>query len=280
MTGSLSPEQRQLLMAGYVLYDLSAEEATSLEALLAEHPELRDELAQLQATWESTCEIAPQAPPAHLRDAILRAATSRQQIPSAVASPGVSPDSLPSTTAALPAADSLQADQHRSSSVIAGPGRWWWKGLGAAAAILIAGLSVSNLMLWRALQAARQTTPTGETLTVALGDPAATSSAEVQINPQTLEGSLTVENLPPLEPGQVYVLWTVVDPNAPVTVDDKNAILTTVFTVDGQGRQSQAIDLPSVYRRDPGLIRAVAITQESADAPQAHRSDPILIQPL
>ncbi len=279
MTGSLSPEQRQLLMAGYVLYDLSAEEAARLEALLTEHPELRDELAQLQTTWEAACEMVPQAPPIHLRDAILQAATLGQQPLAAVASPDLSSDSPPS--AALTVADSPQAVQHGRSSVVVGPRYWWWKGLGAAAALLIVGLSVSNLMLWRALQAVRPTTPAGETLTVTLGDPTATpAAAEVQINPQTLEGSLTVENLPPLEPGQVYVLWTVVDPNAPITVDDKNAILTTVFTVDEQGRQSQAIDLPSVYRGDPSLIRAVAITQESADAPQAHRSAPILIQPL
>ncbi|MFH7242440.1 MAG: anti-sigma factor domain-containing protein [Spirulina sp.] len=278
MTGSLSPEQRQLLMAGYVLYDLGAEEAASLEALLAEHPELRDELAHLQATWETACEMVPQAPPAHLRDAILQAATLGQQPQAAVASPDLSSDSPPSAN--LTGVASPQAMEDGQSWVVVGPGRWWWKGLGAAAALLIVGLSVSNLMLWRALQAVQPTNPAGETLTVALGDPAATPAAKVQINPQTLEGSLTVENLPPLEPGQVYVLWTVVDPNAPVTVDDKNAILTTVFTVDDQGRQSQAIDLPSVYRRDPSLIRAVAITQESADAPQAHRSAPILIQPL
>jgi hypothetical protein len=102
----------------------------------------------------------------------------------------------------------------------------------------------------------------------------------VVINPDTLAGSLKVDNLPPLDPGSVYVLWTVVDPNARVTTDEKNAILTAVFTVDENGQVSQPIDLPAVYRRDPGLIRAVAITQESADVPQAHRSKPILIQRL
>ncbi len=100
------------------------------------------------------------------------------------------------------------------------------------------------------------------------------------INPDTLMGSLTVDNLPPLEPGAVYVLWTVVDPSTPATLDDKNAILTTVFTVDEQGDVTQQIDLPPVYRRDRSSVRAVAITQESAAAPQEHLSAPILIQPL
>lgn len=262
MTGSLSPEQRQLLMAGYALYNLSAEEAASLEALLAENPDLWEELDQLQATWEMACDIVPQAPPAHLREAILQAAAPSPDLSLPTGAPPFAPrpNSVP-------------------NSLVVGP--WWRRGLGAAAAVLIVGLSISNLLLWRALQTVQQAQAPGDTLTVALADPASTAAtAEVQINPQTLEGSLMVENLPPLEPGMVYVLWTVVDPNAPVTVDDKNAILTTVFTVDEQGRQSQPIDLPSVYRRDRDLVRAVAITQESAAAPQEHLSVPILIQPL
>ncbi|QQE64516.1 hypothetical protein GFS31_11970 [Leptolyngbya sp. BL0902] len=259
MIGSLSPEQRQQLMAGYVLYDLSAEEAAILKALLAEHPDLQHELAQLQATWEAACEITPQAPPDHLRRAILPIA-------------GIQ------TSAAVNIPTRQKPSPITPPPIVVGP--WWQRGLGAAAALVIAGLSISNLVLWRALQMAQ--TSSGETLTVALADPTgmATATAEVQINPQTLEGSLTVANLPPLEPGMVYVLWTVVDPNAPVTVDDKNAILTTVFTVDEQGRQSQPIDLPSIFRRDGDRVRAIAITQESAADPQSHRSAPILIQPL
>jgi energy-coupling factor transporter transmembrane protein EcfT len=51
-----------------------------------------------------------------------------------------------------------------------------------------------------------------------------------------------------------------------------------VFAQLGDG--TQLIDLPPVYRRDRNLVRAVAITQESAAAPQEHLSAPILIQPL
>ncbi len=50
--------------------------------------------------------------------------------------------------------------------------------------------------------------------------------------------------------------------------------------MDEQGDGTQQIDLPPVYRRDRNLVRAVAITQESAAAPQEHLSAPILIQPL
>lgn len=257
MTRSVSPEQLQQLMAGYVLYDLSPEEADTLAALLAADPALQQELDQLQATLDLASEAEPVAPPAHLKAKILQGAAT------------------PPRTIAVP-----DAPKRRSPPL---PQPWgWWRGLGAVAALLIVALGFNNYRLWRTLQAIQQERPSGETMTIALGEPDAPTpaTAQVVINPTTLEGSLTVENLPPLAPGMVYVLWTVVDPNAPVTLDDKDAILTTVFTVDDQGQVSQPIDLPAVYRRDLTWVRAVAITQERAESPQEHLSAPILIQPL
>ncbi|MBD2109401.1 anti-sigma factor [Nodosilinea sp. FACHB-13] len=256
MTGSISSEQLQQLLAGYVLYDLSPDESVTLANLLAANPDLQLDIDQLQQALEVAYDGDPVSPPAHLRMALLQTAaqpveSGAETVSAPVASPGLRP-------------------------------RRWGRIWGAAAAALIAGLSLSNLMLWRTLQLERASQP-DETLTIALGpskDSATAGQAQVVINPSTLAGSLTVENLPPLEPGAVYVLWTVVDPSATATVDQKNAILTTVFTVDEQGQVSQPIDLPPVYRRDRGLVRAVAITKESATAPQAHLSPPLLIQPL
>lgn len=253
MTGSISPEQLQHLLAGYVLYDLSAEESATLAELLATNPALQRDIDQLQQALEVVYDGDPASPPTHLRAALLQ---------SAVKSAKARADSVGTTPILRP--------------------RSWGQLWGAAAAALIAGLSLSNLLLWRTLQLERASQPETETLTIALGSPesAGQGQAQVVINPDTLAGSLTGENLPPLEPGSVYVLWTVVDPNATATVDQKNAILTTVFTVDGQGRVSQPIDLPPVYRRDRNLVRAIAITKERAAAPQAHLSPPLLIQPL
>lgn len=255
MTGSISSEQLQQLLAGYVLYDLSPEESATLADLLAANPDLQQDIDQLQQALEVAYDGDPISPPAHLRMALLQTAAK----------------SAESEAASTPA------------SILGRRPRRWRPIWGAAAAALIAGLSLSNLMLWRTLQLERASQPEDETLTIALGAPegnAAAGQAEVVINPNTLAGSLTVENLPPLEPGSVYVLWTVVDPNATATVDQKNAILTTVFTVDEQGQVSQPIDLPPVYRRDRSLVRAVAITKESAAAPQEHLSPPLLIQRL
>ncbi|MEA5447745.1 anti-sigma factor [Leptolyngbya sp. CCNP1308] len=257
MTGSISPEQLQHLLAGYVLYDLSAEESTTLAELLATNPALQRDIDQLQQALEMVYDGDPGSSPVHLRAALLQSASKLAESKS---------DSVSATPLSTP---------------LLRPRRWggFW---GAAAAALIAGLSVSNLLLWRTLQLERASQPDGETLTIALGSPEddGPGQAQVVINPDTLAGSLTVENLPPLEPGSVYVLWTVVDPNATATVDQKNAILTTVFTVDEQGQVSQPIDLPPVYRRDRDLVRAVAITKEDAADPQAHLSAPLLIQLL
>ena len=256
----MSPEQLQDLLAGFVLYNLSPEESATLAALLAADPALRQEIEQLQQALETAYDSAPVSPPAHLRQAVLQAARVERVAPE---------------PAAAAIAGELSAGPRQRS-------RRWELALGAAAVALIAGLSLSNLLLWRTLQFERANRPSDETLTVALSSPDDTTpgQAQVVLNPDTLAGSLTVENLPPLEPGSVYVLWTVLDPNAPATVDQKNAILTTVFTVDEQGSVTQPIDLPAVYRREPDLVRAIAITQERADAPQEHLSSPILIQPL
>ncbi|MBD1873652.1 anti-sigma factor [Nodosilinea sp. FACHB-131] len=256
MTRSISSEQLQQLLAGYVLYDLSPEESIALAELLAANPDLQQDIDQLQQALEIAYDGDPVSPPAHLRTALLQTAAQLVDGAEAVSAPV-------STLGLRP--------------------RRWGSLWGAAAAALIAGLSLSNLMLWRTLQLERASQPEDETLTIALGSPGGDTSsgqAQVVINPNTLAGSLMVENLPALEPGTVYVLWTVVDPNATATVDQKNAILTTVFTVDEQGQVSQPIDLPPVYRRDRDLVRAVAITKESATAPQAHLSPPLLIQPL
>jgi hypothetical protein len=257
MTESISPAQLQDLLAGYVLYDLSPEEAATLAELLAANPDLQQDIDQLQQTLELAYDGDPVSAPESLKKAVMQAAIAA---------------AAPTRPAAVP----VPAPEP------SGPARRWGRLWGAAAAALIAGLSLSNLMLWRTLQVERASRLGEDTLTIALGsaDDLTPAQAQVVINPDTLVGSLTVENLPPLEPGSVYVLWTVVDPNAAETLDDKDAILTTVFTVDDQGRVSQPIDLPPVYRRDRSLVRAVAITKESAAAPQAHLSAPILIQPL
>lgn len=277
MVGAMQSDELELLIAGYVLCDLSPEEAAALEQQMAADPAVAAAVAQAAAEMQQVLEAvyapAEVAPPAHLRDTILAAASQPSSEP---AQPAVPPLTLVKSSSEPQAAQPSAAWGRRY--------RLWQRGLIAGAAALIAGLSISNYRLWQqvqALQAGAAGTGSDAALTLALQPTealATEAAATVVVDPITLEATLTVENLPPLPPGKVYALWTVVDPNAPVTTDDKNAILTEVFTVDSEGRASAQTPVPRAFRDN--AVTAVAITIEDAEAPQQHEASPILIQKL
>lgn len=76
MTGPLLPERLEELMAGYVLGNLTPEEAEEFRQLLTEHPELAEEVHRLQEVLEVLPYALPEvAPPLHLRSAILESAS-------------------------------------------------------------------------------------------------------------------------------------------------------------------------------------------------------------
>jgi anti-sigma-K factor RskA len=238
-------EQLQLLIAGYVLGDLSPEEMEEFEQLLANDSAIAQEVAQMQKTLEISYAPPEVAPPTHLRTAILEA-NKQQDKPLSI------------------------VRRQRSFS--------WVQAMGVAAAVLIAALGISNYRLWQSLHALQTEVQQTEPLTFALQaqDPNVSASATLTVDSTTLTAELSAQNLPPLPPGRVYVLWTVLQQDAPVTTDDKNAVLTAVFRVDANGNASENIEVPQVYRNQD-LVTAVAITIEDASAPQRHEGAPVLI---
>lgn len=245
----MSSEHLQLLIAGYILGNLDAEEAAEFEQLLAEDPAIATELAEMQETLELAYNPVEVMPPAHLRTLVLENAT--QPLVSAPRSPT------------------------RSFG--------WNKAIGAAAAAAIVALGINNYRLWSTLQASQQTPQADsqpgslEMLTYGLqSTESATAAATLFVNPNTLKANLTAQNLPTLPPGKTYVLWTVLKPNAPFTKDDKGAILTTVFEVGDRGSASQTLTVPEVYR-SKDLVANVAVTVEDAATPQNHVGAPVLI---
>ncbi|MGP1382028.1 MAG: anti-sigma factor domain-containing protein [Thainema sp.] len=277
---SMSPEELQQLIAGYVLYTLSPEEVATLEQLMRTNPTILKEVELMQKALELTFMPSEAQPPEQLRSQILnlarQTALPQSQQPSA-ASPvpdaTVSNPTIPGPSP-IPVFESPSPSRQTQR-------RSWVIGLGAIAASLIVGLSISNYALWRSLQLARSQLQPSEAVVVAL-EPTAEDSpvaATVALDPANLQATLNIENLPPLPAGQVYVLWTVLEADAPFTTDAKNAILTETFTVSDQETQSQQIALPPVYR-DRQWIKAIAITVEAAEAPQRHEASPILIQML
>jgi anti-sigma factor RsiW len=250
MAGSIPSEQLQLLIAGYVLGDLDPEEATEFERLLADNPAIANEVARFQQTLELAYAPPEESPPAHLRSNILDAYRMARQ------------DSEQQTATSRPRRPTIS----------------WGRLGGAVAAALIVGLSINNYRLWRALQATRIERAELQTLVYALTttDTSGDATASIVVNPNTLEATIQVENLPPLPPDQVYVLWTVLQQGAPFTVDEKGAILTDVFQVDEQGEIVQTVPVPRVYRSQE-FIDKLAITREDAESPQLHQGSPILI---
>lgn len=235
-------EELQLLIAGYVLGDLSPDEAAEFEQLLATDPAIAAEVAQMQTALETVYAPPEVAPPPELRSRILDKASP---------TPAIAPRTNRISLRSL---------------------------LELAAAALIVALGINNLRLSTALQASRAETQQYAALTYQLQATAANSSAsmKVKVDPNTLKGTIAAENLPPLPPGKVYVLWTVLEPNAPFTTDDKAAILTQVFQVDKQGTVSQDIVVPKAFQNQE-FVTKVAITVEDEDAPQKHTGAPIMI---
>jgi anti-sigma factor RsiW len=96
MTGSV-PSEQQLLMAGYILGDLSPEEAVAFEQLLATDPSLMQELAQLQQALDLAYGVEVQPPP-HLRTSILKAhqtaPQTEQHLQSAAPSAAIAPTAI------------------------------------------------------------------------------------------------------------------------------------------------------------------------------------------
>lgn len=247
----MASEHLQLLIAGYVLGDLDLDEAAEFEQLLIDNPAIAEEVRRMQKTLELSYLPPDVNPPAHLRSAILAA-----QTPSTPISP-VAPKTL----------------TRRSI--------FWSRMLNVAAAVTILALGISNYQLWQALQASQTETQRLATLVYSLRatKEGNTASATVAVDPKTLEAVLTVQNLPPLPPGKVYALWTVVKQNAPVTADFKRAILTDVFNVDAQGKVSQSIAVPAVFR-SANLVSTVAVTIEDAVTPHKHTGTPVMIARL
>lgn len=256
----IAPLERQLLIAGYILGDLSRSEARLFEQMLAANPALWQEVTQLQRSLDLVygTEITP---PPHLKTAVLTAASQPAQQPAVTA-----------------------VTTRRSTRRVTR----WISGLGAAAALLIVALGVQNYTLRQTLQATSAQQPsTKTTFSLAPVESGQKGKVDLTVNPAQSEAVLKAEGLAPLPADQVYVMWTVVSDNAPVTTDQKNAVLTAVFTVDSAGNQTQQIAVPSVFRGDEdaatpdfGLIKAIAVTIESAAAPQLHQSSPVLIERL
>lgn len=253
----LPPECERLLIAGYVLGNLSPTEAALLEEILTAKPELILQIAELQQALTLTYEFPELLPPDELRAKVLAAAANKRL--------GI-------------AQNFKNSEFMHNLSFILSTKFPWPRVLGTVAASAVIGLSVANYRLWQILQQTSIEAPESQQLVYSLQSTKAGKEAAVElaVNPSRLEATLKVNNLAPLPPDRVYVLWTVVDNNAPFTTDAKGAILTEVFEVDDRGRLLRNIVVPRIYRTSQA-IQKLAVTVERRSAPQAHQGSILLV---
>ncbi len=225
MTGPSFPERVEELMTGYVLGNLSPEEAEEFERLLAENPQLATEVN----LWQEAFELLPYAlpevePPPHLYSAILNA---------------------------------VQAETKREPVR-----KWsrlpWSKIAGSVAALLALALGLDNYRLRQELKIAQAQKhvitvlqqPNTRVYSLTGTDKASTASGSIAIALDERKGIITFQNLPAPPPGQIYRLWAV--------IDDKK-IACTEFSASQQGTVLDEFSLNATDCSSPKSTLAVTL---------------------
>jgi Anti-sigma-K factor rskA len=230
-------DAEQELVAGYVLGDLSAEELAQFEQLLQQHPELLAEVNAMQVSFQLVPQALPKVtPPPALLEKMMAAHAAM-----AVASEPVLPRSFP------------------------------WSKLIAAWAVLAALLLGSdNLWLRRQLSLAQQTPidrvgtilqqPNSRLVTLK-GEAGSTAAGTLLFTPgQWQEVIVSLGNLPPLPPDQVYRMW--------LTLKNDETLLCGEFNTNPQGAVFIHLNPP---KTPPKGVKATGIfvTVDSIAAPPA-----------
>ncbi|MEM6754875.1 MAG: anti-sigma factor [Cyanobacteria bacterium P01_C01_bin.38] len=250
MQPSELPSNWEALITGYVLSDLTPEEAALVKQYLETYPELASEVESLQATLALFPLSLPETkPPERLRSQILQAAakdlstTAQTNIQTSPSSPPLPP--LPLSP--LPLSSSPKP---------------WLKIAGIAAVGIIASLGFLNYRLHQKLakvetdlsnyrlQAELSKTqqelsryqetlsvlkqPNNRLLTLKSITPDISSSGSLVIAPNSEAAILTLKNLPDLSGDKVYRLWAFVD---------GKKIKCAKFNPDSQGKVLQKIPL-------------------------------------
>lgn len=217
MAEPLSSDQIQELMAGYVLGNLSSEEAEMLRQQFTAHPELIGEVQQLQEVLS----IMPYALPEEMPSESLR----EKILATAIADPSSSPPR-----------------NRWNRSAIA------WGSI-AASLLLALGIGLDNLRLRQQMtslkaQVAQQRdlismlqAPNAQLVALKGMDPMTNASGRAIMIPGQPEAILVLQNLPSLPNEKYYCLWAIVngkqkavawfEPNSQGKVFDKVHLLSS-----------------------------------------------------
>ena len=202
-------QQRQDLLASYVLGDLTSEEVTEVNELLASHPELVEEVKHLQETLALLPFALPEdEPPQKLGSQILQAATgiSKENSRFSISKNNISKNNITK--------NSISKKVNSKQKI--------WLGLaGALAASFILGLGIYSYSLQKTIVATRNELSYYQETVALLGQPnnrllslkgtdkKSQATGSFVIVPDVGKGVLSLQNLSPLPRNKVYRLWAV-----------------------------------------------------------------------
>jgi len=191
MTAPENSQHIQQLAAGYVVGELTTEEALEFQQMLAENPDLVVEVEQLQQVLDEVVYgLNAVEPPPHLRATILS-------------------NLLDTET------ENLVVSQRRPVSAFP-YSLSWSKIIGSVAALLILYLGIDNYHLRIELQIADNLKTLLQQKTTQLfslrgANVAQSASGSFVLNLEQQTGVIAIQNLPPPPVGSVYRLWAVVE---------------------------------------------------------------------
>ena len=248
MTAPLPPEYLEELLAGYVLGNLSPEEAEDLQRILLDRPELVAEVQILQEVLAALPYALPvMEPSSQLRQNILEALAINNSL---------------DHTQENALDDRHQLTHHQSNpSIQINRPRWqtipWRKVIGGIAALVTVAIAVDSYRLRQQIIAMQRQINGQRDLIAMLQQPntrlvslkgmdqAVTASGNIVVTPGEPQAVLILQNLSPLPDGQAYQLWSIVNnqkiPWEQFRVDQKGTVFVKLALPQNQAVTRLAI---------------------------------------
>jgi anti-sigma factor RsiW len=264
----------QSLIAGYVLGDLEPEEMAQVEQRIAEDTELLAEIHAMQVSlWMMPQGMPMMTPPPGLKDRIL---TANESANDAVDDTIVAATGTPARTPAGMPADTPSRTSARTEPVLRSPTFPWAKILAGLALLSALLLGADNFRLRNALSVAQraETDRVAAILQrpnsrlVALKSSQGEAAGTLLFTPgKWQEVVVSLGNLPPLPPDQVYRMW--------LTLANDTTIPCGEFNTNAEGSVFVKLNPPQT---PPKGVKATGIyvTVDRQDAPLNPAGDRVM----
>lgn len=262
MTAPLPPEYLEELLAGYVLGNLSPEEAEDLQQILLDRPELAAEVQILQEVLATLPYALPVVEPSpQLRQNIFQALAvdnHREISLDNSLDNAISTQANPRTKGGNVIAPLTTSSQGVGSDRLS----WrfstpWIKVIGGLAALVALAIAIDSYRIRQQVLAMQRQINSQRDLIAMLQQPntrlvslkgmdqAVTASGNIVVTPGESQAVLILQNLTPLPDGQAYQLWSIVNnqkiPWEQFRVDQKGTVFVKLSLPENQSVTRLAI---------------------------------------